>query len=105
MFNDVEDDIHYDRQQRSVHSPPGRQKHASSAKPNNAFYNVSPSRSPLQEEMRHGYNDPYIKKKQMLLSPKSSQQQQRAHHHHPSKQNGSLQNERYVESCFQFETC
>ena len=90
MFNDVEEDIHYDRQQRSVHSPPGRQKHASSAKPNNAFYNVSPSRSPVQEEIRHGYNDPYIKKKQMA-SQKSSQQQRA---HHPSKQNGSLENER-----------
>ena len=87
MFNDVEEDIHFDRQQRSVHSPPGRQKHASSAKPNNAFFNTSPSNmSPIHDDMRH--NDPYLSRKQML-SPKSSQKP-----YHPSKHNGSSHSDR-----------
>jgi hypothetical protein len=91
MFNDVHPDAHRDRQQHfnssSVLSPPGLHPHASSAKPNNAFFNVSPSNSPTHDEIRQSHNDSYLNRKQML-SPKSSQIS-----YHPSKHNGSSHSE------------
>ena len=90
MLNDHPDSHrqHHQRQQH-YHSPPGpHPHHTSSAKPNNAFFNTSPSNmSPIHDDLRH--NDPYLSRKQML-SPKSSQKP-----YHPSKHNGSSHSDRY----------
>ena len=88
MYNDVHPDGHRDRQ--PYHSPPGPHSHTSSAKPNNAFFNISPSNSPLHDEMRQGHNESYLNRKQML-SPKSSQKS-----YHPSKHNSSSRPDRYL---------
>ena len=93
MLNDHPDSHrqHHQRQQH-YHSPPGpHPHHTSSAKPNNAFFNTSPSNmSPIHDDMRH--NDPYLSRKQML-SPKSSQKP-----YHPSKHNGSSHSDRDIVS-------
>ena len=90
MYNDVHPDGHRDRQQQPYHSPPGPpHSHTSSAKPNNAFFNISPSNSPIHDEMRQGHNESYLNRKQML-SPKSSQKS-----YHPSKHNSSSRPDRY----------
>ena len=91
MLNDHPDSHrqHHQQRQHQYHSPPGGpHPHTSSAKPSNAFFNTSPSNSPIHEDMRHGHNDPYLSRKQML-SPKSSQKP-----YHPSKHNGSSHSDR-----------
>ena len=73
------------------HSPQhtNHQHDASSAKPNNAFFNLSPSNlSPVQHDERRqqmSHNDAYQNRKQRSPTTKASQQKP----YHPSKHNGS----------------
>ena len=90
VFSDVHPDAHHRHRQQHYHSPTGSHPHTSSAKPNHAFFNTSPSNSPVHDDMRQGHNDSYLSRKQ-TLSPKATQKQ-----YHPSKHNGSAHPDRYV---------
>ena len=89
VFSDVHPDAHHRNRGQHYHSPTGSHPHTSSAKPNHAFFNTSPSNSPIHDDMRQGHNDSYHRRKQ-TLSPKSSHKP-----YHPSKHNGSTHPDRY----------